>query len=187
MMSCCMIDDDVVAGAGAGAKFILLKRGDTFVLVSKCFPAYRFAPATLLIVSFLQISLQNYDVFFSLSATTPTSSSGRASMLLSKRKRPALQLSRRSRVWVVVSSNLIPFRDLSKVVQQHPAFVAAHSHANASVWEQRRLRSRATTARAHVPAAGVSHDLPNAVALSRLFHSRCVLKLTLLQLPVTRA
>ncbi len=39
----CIVDEDVAAGAGAGAKFILVKSPAGFILVSKCFPAYRYA------------------------------------------------------------------------------------------------------------------------------------------------
>jgi hypothetical protein len=39
----CIVDEDVTKGAGAGAKFILVKSPAGFILVSKCFPAYRHA------------------------------------------------------------------------------------------------------------------------------------------------
>jgi hypothetical protein len=41
----CIVDDEVAAGVGS--KFILVKSGDGFALVSKCFPAYRFARIAL--------------------------------------------------------------------------------------------------------------------------------------------
>ena len=44
MQSRCMIDDDVISGAGNGAKFILVHGGGSCTLVSKCFPAYRSDP-----------------------------------------------------------------------------------------------------------------------------------------------
>ncbi len=43
MQSRCIIDDDVVAGSGNGAKFILVHSDGCCTLVSKSFPAYRFA------------------------------------------------------------------------------------------------------------------------------------------------
>lgn len=71
MQSRCMIDDDVISGAGNGAKFILVHGGGCCTLVSKCFPAYRCAPHTV----------SNVAPLNPVAATTPIFSRGLASTL----------------------------------------------------------------------------------------------------------
>jgi hypothetical protein len=59
----CSIDDSVAEGLGAGAKFIVVKSDDNFMLVSKSFPAFRWTRACVIITRFSFCFSYHSDIF----------------------------------------------------------------------------------------------------------------------------